>query len=165
MDYHTGRLIISSDDVAALAALALQALRRRLRTRRQPSRTPHGSSTSSHSVIAAQELATAQALLRQQQFRAAGAVAGVALELHLKHLARTHGLGVQPYATIAQVQDRLRYAGLLTPEQRKLFKKLGAIRNQCVHARPEPPSQAAVERLIAGVAQLMGDAGKGHGHA
>lgn len=164
MDYHTGRLTISSDDVAALAALALQALWRQLRMRRQQSRSPHQHSAPPRSEASAQELAIAHQLLKQQQYRAAGAVAGVALELHLKHVARTQGLSVQPYATIAQVQDRLRYAGLLTNPQRKLLKKLGAIRNQCVHARPEPPSRAAVERLIQGVEQLMGEAGKEHGH-
>jgi hypothetical protein len=102
-----------------------------------------------------QELAAAQQLLRGNQLRAAGAVAGVALELHLKSVACAQGLDVRPYATIAQVQDTLRYAGILTRSECRLIGKFAAIRNQCVHARPEPLRRAAVEKLIHGVAQFM----------
>jgi len=65
---------------------------------------------------------------------------------------------VRPYATIAQVQATLRYAGLITRQQRKLIQKFAAIRNQCVHARPEPPSYSRVAKLIQGIEQLMQEA-------
>lgn len=159
MEYDTGRLTISSEDVAAWATIALRAIRQRLRPR-----TQHRNPAGSLAAAALHELRTAQHLLRLNHLRAAGAIAGVALELHLKHVARSQGLDVQLYATIAQVQNTLRYAGLLTRPQRKLIGKLGAIRNQCVHARPEPPSRAAVEKLIGGVAQLMEDARKEQDH-
>lgn len=155
MDYHTGRLTISSDDVATWATIALRAIQRRLRSQAELNDPANGPS-----AAAQHELTIAQKLLQQNHLRATGAVAGVALELHLKHVARIHGLDVRPYATISQVQNTLRYAGLLTRQQRRLIGKLGAIRNQCVHARPEPPSRAAVERLIAGVEQLIQEAEK-----
>jgi hypothetical protein len=160
MDYHSGRLTITADDVARVAALALRSIRQRLR--------PQTTSTNPASrlrVAAQHELATAQQLLKLNHFRAAGAVAGVALELHLKSVACAQGLDVRPYATIAQVQDTLRYAGILTRSECRLIGKFAAIRNQCVHARPEPLRRAAVEKLIAGVAQLMQMNGQEQDHA
>ena len=150
MEYHTGRLTITSDDVARVAALALRAIQRRFRPPTEPL------DPAQRLAAAAQhELSAAQQLLRWNQHWAAGAVAGVALELHLKYLAHIHSLEVRPYATIAQVQDTLRYAGILTRSECRLIGKFAAIRNQCVHARPVPLRRAAVEKLIAGVAQLM----------
>ncbi|HEY0736825.1 MAG TPA: hypothetical protein VGD69_18040, partial [Herpetosiphonaceae bacterium] len=146
MEYYTGRLIISSDDVAAWASLALHTIRRRLRPRAK-----HYDPASPLAAAARHELASAQKLLQQNHLRAAGAIAGVALEMHLKHVARAHGLALPPAATIAKVQNTLRYAGLLTRPQRRLIGKLGAIRNQCVHAHLDSPSRAAVEKLIQGV--------------
>lgn len=155
MEYHTGRLTITADDIARWASLALRAIRQRLRPQTNPTDL-----ASRLAATAQSELSTAQELLRLNQLRAAGAVAGVALELHLKHIARAHGLDVRPYATIAQVQDTLRYAGILSRRQCRLIGKLAAIRNQCVHARPEPLRWVAVEKLIMGVAQVMQASGK-----
>lgn len=155
MDYHTGRLTITADDIARWASLALRAIRQRLGPQTNPT-----DPASRLAATAQNELTTAQQLLRLNQLRAAGAVAGVALELYLKHIARAHGLDVRPYATIAQVQDTLRYAGILSRSQCRLIGKFAAIRNQCVHARPEPLRRAAVEKLIVGVAQLMQASGK-----
>lgn len=159
MDYHSGRLTITSDDVAHVAAQALRAIRQRFR----PQTTP----TDPASCLwadAQQELSAAQQLLTWNQHRAAGAVAGVALELYLKYVACRHGLDVRPYATIAQVQDMLRYAGVLTRAECRWIGKLAAIRNQCVHARPEPLRRAAVEQFVQGIAQLIQAAGTEHGH-
>jgi hypothetical protein len=158
-EYSTGRLTISSDDVAAWAAFALRTIRQHLRRRAQ-----HRDPTSPLAAAAHQELASAQKLLQQNHLRAAGAIAGVALEMHLKHVARAHGLVLPPSATIAKVQNTLRYAGLLSRPQRRLIGKLGAIRNQCVHAHSGVPNRAAVEKLIQGVAQLIeAEAGKEQG--
>lgn len=150
MEYRTGHLTITSDDVAAWATFALRSIRQRLRPPTHPA-----DPASRLRAAAQQELTTAQQLLRQNHHRAAGAVAGVALELHLKAVACAHGLDVRPYATIAQVQDTLRYAGILSRQQCRLIGKFAAIRNQCVHARPEPLRRDAVGKLIAGVALMM----------
>lgn len=160
MDYHTGRLTITSDDVARLAVRALRAIRQRLRSQPQPT-----DPALRLREAAQQELATAHELLTLHQLRAAGAVAGVALELHLKYIACVHNLDVRPYATIAYVQDQLRHAGVLTRAECRLIGKFAAIRNQCVHARPEPLRRAAVEKLIRGVAQLMQTSGQEPGDA
>ncbi|HEY0739260.1 MAG TPA: hypothetical protein VGD69_30340 [Herpetosiphonaceae bacterium] len=155
MEYSTGRLTITSDDVTAWARLALRSIPQRLRPHAQ-----HHDPANPLAAAAQHELATAQQLLKLNHFRAAGVIAGVALEMHLKHVARTHGLALPPSATIAKVQNTLRYAGLLSRPQRRLIGKLGAIRNQCVHVHPDVPSRAAIEKLIQGVAQLMEEVGK-----
>lgn len=159
MEYHTGRLTITSDDLAAWASLALRRIRQRLRQRAR-----HRDLACPLAVAAQHELASAQKLLQQNHLRAAGAIAGVALEMHLKHMARMYGLAVPPNATIAKVQNTLRYAGLLSRPQRRLIGKLSAIRNQCVHVHPASPSRAAIEKLIQGVAQLIEEARKEHDH-
>lgn len=164
MEYHTGRLTITAEDVARWAIIALRHIRQRF-TNHAPLISPPPDPASHLATAAHDELAAAHTLLAQGQIRAAGAVAGVALELHLKHLATAHKLDMRPYSTIAQVQATLRAAGLLTSAERKLINKLGAIRNQCVHARPELPSQTKVEKLIGGIERLMQAAGKESGNA
>jgi hypothetical protein len=157
MGYYVGHLPISTENIAHSITAMWHALRRCLATICRPFIL--STRCSKHTPqTAAHELHTARALLAQGQVRAAGAVAGVALELHLKHVARVQGITVRPYATITQVQDTLRYAGLITRQQRKLIQKLAAIRNQCVHARPEPPSYSKVAKLIQGIEQLMQEA-------
>ncbi|HEX6288300.1 MAG TPA: hypothetical protein VFZ66_03875 [Herpetosiphonaceae bacterium] len=160
MEYHPGRLIISSEDVARLFAAAWRAwrsLHRRLSSIRRvapPIPARFGYYRRLYAEMTSRELIAARALLEQGQIRAAGALAGVALELHLKHIAAAHQVSVRQRATIVQVQEALRAAGVLHVQHGKLLKRLTRMRNQCVHARPEPPSRALVERLIAGVEEL-----------
>jgi hypothetical protein len=104
--------------------------------------------------MAARELHRARTLLEQDQVRASGAIAGVALELHLKHVAAAHCVNVGKHPSIAHLQDSLRTAGLLRQRQQKVIQKLATIRNRCVHARKHEPSRAQVERLIQGVEEL-----------
>jgi hypothetical protein len=104
---------------------------------------------------ASQELATARTLLAQRQFRAAGAIAGVALEFHLHHVAAVHAIGVGQNATIGQLQNALRFAGVLHPRQRKVIQRLSDLRNRCVHAREHVPDRPMVTKLVEGTAQLM----------
>lgn len=99
------------------------------------------------------ELNTARALLRQGQIRA-GAVAGVALELHLRHVAAVHQVQADTRTSIAQVQDALRFAGIVQASHRKQLKRLTKIRNRCVHARKQLPTRSAVEQLISGIDEL-----------
>ena len=157
MEYHTGRLTITAEDIAAWTTLALRAICRQFMTIRPPLSLPFrspGSRSQFYAAAVMEELATARTLLQQNQIRAAGAVAGVALEFHLKHVAAACQVTIGKHATIAQLQDALRYAGLLDNQQRKQIQKLADIRNLCVHGRKHAPSRAQVERLIQGVEEL-----------
>ena len=157
MEYHAGRFIVSTEDVARLVGAAVRSLRRWFSSvRRKLPRPPahYGYYSRLYAEMTAQELQAACDLLAQNQIRAAGAVAGVALELHLKHVAAAHHVTINQYVSIAQLQDSLRYAGLLDNRQRKLVQKLSGIRNQCVHGRKHLPTRAQVERLIQGIDDL-----------
>lgn len=120
-----------------------------------PTLETHNRYAATYARRAAQELATARALLAQGQFRAAGAVAGVALEFHLQHVAAAHAIGVGHNATIAQLQSVLRFAGVLHARQRKAIQRLSELRNRCVHAREHAPDLAIVTRLVEGTAQVI----------
>jgi hypothetical protein len=100
------------------------------------------------------ELNTARALLQQGQIRAAGAVAGVALELHLRHVAAVYQVNADKRTSIAQLQDALRFAGIVQASHRKQLTRLTKIRNRCVHARKQLPTRSAVEQLISGIDEL-----------
>ncbi len=157
MEYYPGRLTISSEDVARFISAAVRSLRRWLSSVRRtlpPLPRRYGYYGRLYAERTALELQAARDLLAQGQIRAAGAVAGVALELHLKHVTAVHQVNIGQYATIAQLQDTLRYAGLLDNRQRKLVQKLAGIRNQCVHGRKHLPTRAQVERLIQGIDDL-----------
>jgi len=158
MEYRAGQLIISSEDVAQLLSAVWRSLCRWITaTRRSLSPPPgrYGFYSRVYAERATQELQVARDLLAQDQIRAAGAIAGVALELHLKHVAAAHQINIRKRASIAQLQDSLRYAGLLDNQQRRRIQKFSDIRNQCVHGRKHAPSRARVERLIRGIDDLQ----------
>lgn len=157
MEYHAGYLTISPEDVARLFSAAIRSFRRWITAARRvaPPRSPRfGYYSRLYAEQSSRELATARALLAQDQIRAAGAVAGVALELHLKHVAAAHQVQADQRTSIAHLQDALRFAGLLDNRQRKQVQKFAGIRNLCVHARKQAPSREQVTRMIAGIEEL-----------
>jgi hypothetical protein len=158
MDYQAGQIIVSSEDVARLLSVAYRSLRRWITTARSSLPLPpgcYGFYSRLYAGMAVHELHRARTLLEQDQVRAAGAIAGVALELHLRHVAAAHCVNVGKHPSIAHLQDLLRTAGLLQQRQQKVIQRLATTRNRCVHARKHEPSGASVARLIAGVARLM----------
>lgn len=95
------------------------------------------------------ELDQAELLLNHDFYRAAGAVAGVALERYLKTLCEISTPPV-PYnknATINPLALKLRDIGYLNETKRKQMGLLGDIRNKCVHTKEEP-TKGDVKRLI-----------------
>ncbi len=159
MDYRAGQITISSEDVARLLSVTYRSLCRWIAAARRSLPPPgrYGFYSRLYAKHAAQEVRVARDLLTQGQVRAAGALAGVALELYLKHVAAAHCVNVGKHPSIAHLQDTLRVAGLVQQRQQKAIQKLATIRNRCVHARKHEPSRASVERLIAGVERLMQD--------
>lgn len=157
MEYRSGQLTISAEDVSHLIDVAWHSVKQRVIAVRSKivfrvGYRKHDSRL--YLDMAVQELRTARTLLSQGQIRAAGVVAGVAMVLHLKHVAVAHNVSVPQYASIALLQDALHIAGIVQPQHRKLLKRCSAIRNQCVHARKEIPSRKSVEKLIANIDEL-----------
>jgi len=96
------------------------------------------------------ELEEAELLLEHDFLRAAGAVAGVALERYLKTLCEISTPSV-PYNkkdTINPLASKLRNNGHLSETERKKIEYLGDIRNKCDHSKEEEPTKEEVKELI-----------------
>lgn len=97
------------------------------------------------------ELEEAELLLEHDFLRAAGAVAGVALERYLKTLCEISTPLVEynnNKDTINPLAFKLRNAGHLSETERKKIEYLGDIRNKCNHSKEEEPTKEEVKELI-----------------
>ncbi|PMZ85274.1 MULTISPECIES: hypothetical protein [unclassified Pseudomonas] len=100
------------------------------------------------------ELDVARELLKNKFARAAGAVAGVVLEGHLKQVCDNHNLPKKS-GTIAVLNDALKAAGVIELSQSRHIQFLGDIRNKCGHKNPTDPTVDEVGELIAGVDKVI----------
>jgi hypothetical protein len=98
------------------------------------------------------ELDTAFEIAKRGHLRAAGAIAGVVLESHLKHFSRNKELKITKKSpTIADLNEALKSAGIIdTPTWRRI-QLLADIRNLCVHSRERDPTKEEIQDLIVGV--------------
>jgi hypothetical protein len=87
--------------------------------------------------------------------RAAGALVGVLIEGHLKKLVSNHPVKVaKKNATIADLNEALKAAGVIeTPAWRKI-SYLADLRNLCSHKKEVEPTKGQVEDLIQGAEWL-----------
>lgn len=100
------------------------------------------------------ELDVARELLKNKFARAAGAVAGVVLEGHLKQVCDNHNLPKKS-GTIAVLNDALKAAGVIELSQSRHIQFLGDIRNKCGHKNPTDPTIEEVGELIDGVDKVI----------
>lgn len=100
------------------------------------------------------ELDSARGLLKNGYTRAAGAVAGVVLEGHLKELAAKHNLP-KTAKTINPINIALKAADVIDLAQSRHIDFLGDIRNKCGHKSTAEPTPAEVEDLITGVDKVI----------
>lgn len=102
------------------------------------------------------ELSVATELRKKNHLRAAGAVAGVVLEEHLKHLASKHPIKISKSdPTIAYLNDLLKDASIYDVPTWRFIQRLGDIRNLCVHSKERDPTSTEVEELIAGTEKII----------
>ena len=101
------------------------------------------------------ELDAAKELARNKFYRAAGAVAGVVLERHLKEICNQHSVTIRKRKPqISDLNDALKDAVVLDTPQWRSVQHLGDLRNQCVHDGEAEPTKDQVEDLLAGVAKV-----------
>ncbi len=98
------------------------------------------------------EVEEAEFLLTAKHYRAAGAVAGVALELYLKTLCDVHRISYPPKATLEPLAQALYKDAKLDTTELKHIQYLASIRNKCSHA--EDVSETEVRKLIEEVRKL-----------
>lgn len=102
------------------------------------------------------EIDAAQELLRNGFSRAAGAIAGVVLEAHLKQVCADHAIVLRTSKpTLAVLNDALKDASTITVPQWRYNQHLADIRNQCNHARGGDPDVDDIKDLIEGVRKVL----------
>ena len=93
---------------------------------------------------------------RQGFLRAAGAIAGVILEKHLRQVIADHGIVVRKAEpTINDFNDHLKKAGVLDVPAWRQIQRLGDIRNLCGHSKHREPEKEEVEELIEGADRII----------
>lgn len=102
------------------------------------------------------QLAEAQALLKAGYTRAAGAIAGVLLERHLRLLCGRHQppIKYRKNAGITKLNDALKSAGVYDVVQWRKVQWMGDIRNQCDHPKATEPREGDIADLIAEVSKF-----------
>jgi hypothetical protein len=102
------------------------------------------------------ELEAAEDLLKKNHRRAAGALAGVSLETHLGRVCGNHTVPMtKRSATISDLNEALKTAGVLDVPTWRLVQRLGDIRNLCVHAKDREPTNDEVADLLAGTRKIL----------
>lgn len=101
------------------------------------------------------EIEVSEELLKKGFVRAAGAIAGVVLEGHLKIVCENHKIKiVKKNPSISDYNDLLKKDGIIeAPEWRKI-QYLGDIRNTCDHKKKVDPKNEDIEELIGGVRKI-----------
>lgn len=102
------------------------------------------------------EIDAARELLKNRFTRAAGAVAGVVLEGHLKQVCDDRSIKLaKAKPTLAVLNDALKDAGTIDVPQWRFNQHLADIRNSCDHARNPEPTVDQVRDLIDGTAKVL----------
>ncbi|WP_298741445.1 hypothetical protein [uncultured Chitinophaga sp.] len=102
------------------------------------------------------ELETAKELQKKNFIRAAGAIAGVVLEKHLKQVCENHNLTLsRGNATINNLNELLKQNNIVEVPQWRTIQFLGDIRNLCDHSTGTDPTKEQIEDLINGVNKLI----------
>ena len=102
------------------------------------------------------ELDAARELARKKFLRAAGAVAGVVLEKHLRQICSNHHVKItKSRPTIGDLNDLVKDANAIDVPEWRFVQHLGDIRNKCGHDRLEEPTAAQVADLIDGVDKIL----------
>lgn len=100
--------------------------------------------------IVSDEVQKARGLFDDDHIRAAGVIAGVAIERHLITLCESSPQEIKfgymdGITTLAQT---LSDAGEITDDEQRLLEYLAGIRNKCSHASDEEPEKTEVERML-----------------
>jgi hypothetical protein len=108
-----------------------------------------------HGELLDEELVGARKLLADGSVRAAGVIAGVALEAHLKKLVADHGVSFRKKAMLSNLNEALKDAGVYDIPQWRRIQHLTDIRNLCGHSSEREPKPDEVEDLITETARIV----------
>ncbi|HQU08005.1 MAG: hypothetical protein B7X04_03250 [Parcubacteria group bacterium 21-54-25] len=101
------------------------------------------------------ELDASDELKKKGFLRAAGALAGVVLESHLREVCSTHSISIKKKRpTIADYNDALKNANVIDVPVWRNVQFLADIRNICDHKTGREPKEQEVEDLVTGVRKV-----------
>ena len=102
------------------------------------------------------ELDAALYLLKNGFNRAAGAMAGVVLERHLKQVCINHDVKLpkKKHLTISDLNEALKQEGIIDTADWRRIQLLGDIRNKCDHDKNVEPIKSEVLELIDGIKKV-----------
>ena len=127
---------------------------------------PAGSTTMVRAETEQQQTVIEQAeqLLQGGRNRAAGAIAGVILEAHLKKLCDTHKIPYPDRKGLQALIQVLQHKSVISREEARHLTHLASIRNKCDHA--SPVSEQEVRLLVEEVKKIVDrvDRAKDGGH-
>ena len=102
------------------------------------------------------ELDAAKELAKNRFTRAAGALAGVVLERHLKEVCGNHNVTIRKRnPQISDLNDPLKGAAVIDTPQWRSIQHLGDLRNLCAHDKESEPTTDQINDLLAGVAKVI----------
>lgn len=101
------------------------------------------------------ELHSAEELVKNGYYRAAGVVAGVVLEAHLKGVCDRHSISLRKKnPSISDFNEALKAESVIEVPEWRRIQLLGDLRNKCGHKQATDPSKDNVEILISGVSAI-----------
>jgi hypothetical protein len=101
------------------------------------------------------ELESAEVLAKHKFTRAAGAVAGVVLERHLRQVCTDRSFTTgKKNPTISDLNEALKAGGAVDLPQWRFIQHLADIRNLCDHSKVPEPTAEQVNDLIAGTKKI-----------
>ncbi len=102
------------------------------------------------------EIEAARELLKHRFLRAAGAIAGVVLEKHLRQVCDNHSLKtLKKSPGIADLNELLKSNSVIDIPQWRHMSMLGDIRNICDHNKSADPTTEQVTDLINGTDKIL----------
>jgi hypothetical protein len=102
------------------------------------------------------EIDVARELMKNNFLRAAGTVAGVVLEKHLRQICGDHKIKVSKKRPgINDLNELLKVNSVIDQPQSRHITLLGDIRNLCSHSKDKEPTLAQVRDLIDGVDKVI----------
>ena len=102
------------------------------------------------------EIDSARALAKSGFLRAAGAICGVVIEKHLKHVCSIHHIIMRKKRpVISDFNNNLKKNDIISVPQWRFIQHLSDLRNICDHAREREPSTEELEKLISGTEEVL----------
>jgi hypothetical protein len=101
------------------------------------------------------ELDASEDLNKKGFARAAGAIAGVVLESHLRSVCNQHKVTVTKNATLGKINDLLKKENIVEVPVWRFIQHLIDIRNLCDHKLEKDPAVDQLTDLISGVRKII----------